>query len=207
MNDEEPISRTIINRASLPKMFPTQRHEPEFWEQLGRTIATFGFLEEVLGKAIFAFTATHRYTDDEIEAAYSAWPTKLERALTDQLTNLAESYGKVTREHSDISTKNAAVLVEEIKAAAIIRNVLCHGSWRVPDATGASIPLFVSPKKGIFETPIDLSYLQKVQAHVVELACSVIDTVTHMGWQFPGSTGPGKTIWKAERSQPFHRTT
>jgi hypothetical protein len=41
-----------------------------FWETLGRTIATFGFLEEVLGKAIFAFTATTRHQESEIDAAF-----------------------------------------------------------------------------------------------------------------------------------------
>lgn len=207
MNDEDQISGAIIDRARLPKMFPTHQHEPKFWEQLGRTIATFGFLEEVIGKAIFAFTATRQYNDDEIEAAYKDWLPILECALTDQLVNLAESYGKATREHPNTTTKNVSDLVDDIKAAAAIRNVLCHGSWRAPDATGVSIPLYVNRKKEVLETPIDLSYLWQVQAHVVGLACSVVDTVTHMGWQFPGGAGPGKTIWEAKRAQKSHKTS
>jgi hypothetical protein len=131
MNDEDQISRAITDRARLPKMFPTHRHDPKFWEQLGRTIATFGFLEEVLGKAIFAFTATQRYDDDEIDAAFKAWLPKLERALTDQLVNLAESYEKAVRDNSDATITNISDLVKDIKAAATIRNVLCHGSWRL----------------------------------------------------------------------------
>jgi hypothetical protein len=83
MDEEEPVSRTIIDRGNLPSMFPTHRHEPQFWEHLGRTIATYGFLEEVLGKAIFAFTATRRYSPEEVNAAYQAWLPQLERALTD----------------------------------------------------------------------------------------------------------------------------
>ncbi len=185
MSDEEPVNRTIIDRANLPQMFPTHRHEPEFWEHLGRTIASFGFLEEVLGKAIFAFTATRRYSEDEIDKAYQAWLPKLERALTDQLVNLAEAYGKATRDNPDTTTENVSDLVKDIKCAAAIRNVLCHGSWRAPDANGASIPLFVNRQKEIFETPIDVSFLRKVQAHVADLSCSVMDTVTHMRWQFP----------------------
>jgi len=195
MNDKEPVNRNVIDRESLPPMFPTHRHEPEFWEHLGRAIASFGFLEEVLGKAIFAFTATRRYRDSEIEAAYEDWLPKLERALTDQLVNLAEAYGKATRDNPNTSTENVSDLVEDIKKAAVIRNVLCHGSWRIPDAHGASIPLFVNRQKEKFESPIDVAYLRQVQAHVAGLTCSVIDTVTHMGWQFPGSAGPGKLIW------------
>jgi hypothetical protein len=58
---------------AIDAKFLTHRHSPQFWEQLGRTIATCGFLEEVLGKAIFAFTATRNYSPDEIDAAYQGY--------------------------------------------------------------------------------------------------------------------------------------
>ena len=196
MSAEETVNRTIIDRESLPEMFLTHRHAPEFWEHLGRAIASFGFLEEVLGKAIFAFTATRRYSLDLIDAAYDACFPKLERSLTDHLVNLAESYGKATRENPDTTTKNVSDLVKQIKEAAVIRNVLCHGSWRTPNSSGASVPLFVNRKKEVFEAEIDVAYLRQIQLHVAELSCSVVDTVTHMGWQFPGGAGPGKRIWK-----------
>lgn len=193
MNDNE-VNRSIIDWDNLPVNFPTHRHSPEFWEQLGRTVATFGFLEEVLGKAIFAFTATRNYSAEEFDEAYQAWLPQLERALTDQLWNLAESYGKAARDNPATTTTNIDELIENIKKATVIRNVLCHGSWRTPDAKGASVPLFINRQKQKFDTAIDLAYLKQVQAHVAELACSVVDTVTHMGWQFPGGAGPGKPI-------------
>ncbi len=195
MKDEELV-RSVIDRRNLPALFPTHRHSPVFWEQLGRTVATFGFLEEVLGKAIFAFTATRKYNPDEIDAAYQKWIPQLERALTDQLANLADSYGKVVRDNPDTTTENIDDLVADIKKLAAIRNVLCHGSWRAPDANGASLPLFVNRQKQVFQTLVDVPYLEQVQENVVEVACSVIDTVTHMGWQFPGGAGTGKTILK-----------
>lgn len=179
-------------------MFPTHNHEPEFWEHLGRAIASYGFLEEVLGKAIFAFTATRNYEEHEIKHAYDAWLPQLERALTDQLVNLAEVYGKVTKENPETTTTNVSEIVQDIKDAAGIRNVLCHGSWRSPNANGESKPLFVNRQKEVFDTAIDVAYLKKIQKHVSELTCSVVDTVTHMGWQFPGGAGPGKAIWEKE---------
>lgn len=192
MNDE--ANRAIINRDQLPPSFPTHRHSPQFWEQLGRTIASYGFLEEVLGKAIFAFTGTRNYSPDEIDTAYQGWLPQLERALTDQLWNLAESYGKAARDNPATTTINVDELVEDIKRSTVIRNALCHGSWRAPNAQGASVPLFVNRQKEIFETAIDIEHLKQVQAHVVGLACSVMDSVTHMGWQFPGGAGPGKPL-------------
>lgn len=196
MSEEEQKRIAILDRAKLPQMYPTHLHEPVFWEQLGRTIATYGFLEEVLGKAIFAFTATRQYSNlEEATAAYEAWLPTLEHALKDTLVKLADSYLKATRENPKTTTTNVADLVEAIKSAASTRNVLCHGFWRTPEKNGASIPFFVNQKMEFWDTAIDVQYLQKVQAHVVDLACTVIDTVTHMGWQFPGGAGPGKPIW------------
>lgn len=188
------MKRAIIDRSKLPPSFPTHRHASEFWEQLGRAVATFGFLEEMLGKAIFAFTATREYDPSEIDKAYKAWLPQLERALTDQLSNLADAYGKAARDNPKTTTKNIDDLIGDIKKAASIRNVLCHGSWRTPNTEGASIPLFVNRQRQVFDTPIDVRYLKQVQIHVAELACNVIDTVTHMGWQFPGAAGPGMPI-------------
>jgi hypothetical protein len=38
--------------------------------------------------------------------------------------------------------------------------------------------------------------------HVAELVCVVVSSVTHMGWQFPGSHGPGLPIWPHQRGEP-----
>jgi hypothetical protein len=85
----------FIDSDGLPEKFPTHRHERKFWESLGRAIATFGFLEEVLGKAIFSFAATRPYEEAEIEHAYLEWLPKLEPALVDPLGNLIDVYERV----------------------------------------------------------------------------------------------------------------
>ncbi len=167
-----------------------------FWEILGRTIATFGFLEEVLGKAIFAFTATTRYQESEIDAAFDNWLPTLERALVDPLGNLIDAYGKAARSNSEATIENLDELLCELRTASVIRNVLCHGSWQTPDAGGKSLPLFVNRQKLVWDTSIDIPYLKQTQKAVAELGCAVINTVTQMGWQFPGSRDPGKTIFE-----------
>jgi hypothetical protein len=72
---EEP-KRHVINRDALPQMHPTHSHEPIFWESLGRVVATFGFLEETLAKAILAFTATKPYSEEEVQKALDEWAPK-----------------------------------------------------------------------------------------------------------------------------------
>src|SRR5690606_35760644 len=91
--------RYIVKPNSIDKFWPTHLHQDKFWEALGRAVATFGFLEEILGKAIFAFTATRTYTESEIDTAYQEWLDKLEIAITGQLNKLIDIYSKAVREH------------------------------------------------------------------------------------------------------------
>ena len=195
MQDEDDIKRSQVDFDNLPAQFPTHLHSPEFWEALGRAVATFGFLEETLGKAIFSFTATRQYPETEIEAAYEKWLPTLQRAFSDPLGGLIDSYGKAVREHPKAPISNLGELIDRLRKASSIRNVLCHGSWnRRSDEQGRSLPLFINKNNEIFGTPIDLAYLVQVQRHTTELACAVMNTVTLMGYRFPGSKGPGKKI-------------
>ena len=196
MNENPDRKRHVIDLERLPVDYPTQRHDPAFWEYLGRTVATFGFLEEVLGKAIFSFTGTKPYAESEVESAYAAWLPKLEHALTDALGNLINNYAKAVKEHPEATIENLDDLVSDLKKASEIRNVLCHGSWRLPNEQGAAVPFFVNTQKMVFETAVDIQFLKQTQRHVAELACAVVNTVTHMGWQFPGSSGPGEPIYR-----------
>ena len=193
MNNENNGYQIEFDR--LPAKLPTHKHESEFWESLGRAIAAFGFLEETLGKAIFALTATRSYSESEILKAYEKWKPKLEKALTDQLWNLTVNFGKEIADHPDTTLQNPEVLIKYLKEASKIRNVICHGSWLPPDSSGASIPLFTNRQLERFESPIDTKFLDQTQIHTTELICEVVNTVTRMDFQFPGTEGPGKVIW------------
>lgn len=190
-----PGKPAVIDHSRLPSQYPTTLHPPAFWEQLGRTVATFGFLEDVLGKAIFAFSATAVYSEEEVHRALGKWDEQLARALTDTLYPLAEVYGKVVRNHQDADFKNVVDLVDDIKKASKVRNALCHGSWHASDASGKTVLYYFDKTDGKFETQIDIAWMQQVQAHVVDLICDVVNSVTVLGWQFPGGAGPGEEIW------------
>ncbi|TIS99179.1 MAG: hypothetical protein E5W87_22835 [Mesorhizobium sp.] len=192
----------LIDRERLPPEFPTHLHSAAFWETLGRAIATYGFLEETLGKAIFAFTGTRETADDAIEAEFGKWLVTLRRALIDPLGGLIDAYDRAVQNHPGATISNLPDLIHDLRAAATLRNVLCHGSWRAPDEDGRAVPLFVDRKDRIFETPIDVAYLEQTQRHVVELICAVVNSVTHMGWQFPGSKGPGLEVLKSRSNTP-----
>lgn len=199
MTAQSEPKRFFVNVRDLPPQFPTHRHRGEFWQALGRVVATFGFLEETLGKAIFSFTATRPMPGNDPQAEFEKWVPTLERALTDPLGGLIDSYAKSVRGNSSATLTNLDDLLEELRKASAVRNALCHGSWRIPDSQGRSVPFFFNRKLEIFQDPIDTGYLERVREHSVELICAIMNSVTHMGWQFPGSDGPGIPIFQRPR--------
>ena len=91
-----------------------------------------------------------------------------------------------TLEHQDATIENLGDLLNDLRDASVIRNVLCHGSWRGPDNGGRSLPFFVNKKVRVFDTPIDIAFLRQVQRHAAELASAMVSTVTHNvgdGWR------------------------
>jgi hypothetical protein len=131
-------NRRVVDFDRLPPTFPTQAHASAFWEALGRAVATFGFLEETLGKAIFAYTGMRQIPEEQINAAYEKWTLTLEHALTDALGKLIDAYGKAVRDHDGATINNFDVLIDHRREAVTLRNVLCHGHGtrsRMPRAT------------------------------------------------------------------------
>lgn len=181
-----------VDIDKLPKNYPTHMHEPLFWESLGRVVGTFGHLEEVLKKAILIFTGTKEYSEDELEEDLIKWTLTLEKTLTNPLGNLIDSYGKSVREHPKSKIENIEDLLSQLKETAKIRNVICHSSWGLPNSQGATTPFFVNKKKEVFQTEVDALFLPQLQKDITKLIVEIINTVTYMGWQFPGTNGPGK---------------
>lgn len=184
-----------IDRCRLPELFPTDKHDREFWEWLGRAVATYGFLEDVLLRAVFVFTGSRIVPEDQIEEELKKWSKMMRYAVGDTLGTLIKRYSVALQEHPETEFENYEVLVLKLHSAATLRNILCHSSWGPPDANGASMPFFMNRNMESVATKMDHKFFRDVHVHVKELAISVIETVIQQGWKFPGSDGPGKAIW------------
>lgn len=184
-----------VKKEDLPNLYPTHMHSAEFWEALGRTIGTFSLLEEVLGKAVFAFQATKPYDEAVFEDQFNQWQKELGICLNGQLGGLIRIYEKAVKAHPETTLENLSDLITDLYKISRYRNTLCHGSWRTPpNSNGETIPFFFDRKMERFEKPINASFLYNIQSDTVHIICAVINTVTRMGWQFPGSDGPGEVI-------------
>lgn len=195
MPESETRKGHIIDRVALHADYPTQCHQPAFWEELGRTVAAFGFLEEMLGKAIFALSGTKEFDPEGDPDAFNEWIKTIEKALTDQLGGLIMSYESALAENQRTKDNDYSAYLAELQQAKDIRNVLCHGSWDKPDGQGRSVPKFVNRKLDIFETPVDVEFIKQTRSGLRHIICDVLDSVTSVGYQFLGSGSPGEQLW------------
>lgn len=178
----------LVDRGALPALFPTHGQDAQFWAALGRTVAAYGFLEWTLQRAIFALSGDHPAPEDEVEqrAALAAWQKDLEDALKATLSTLSRDYERAAEAHGRANAEFASRVAGDIRAAAGLRNAICHACWSPVSALAAE-PRFVSRDLQVLETTVDISWLEQLHAHVSELALDVIDSVSDTGLDFPGS--------------------
>lgn len=195
MTNGDKNEGNIVRVEQLHDKYPTHLQPASFWEELGRTIATFGFLENCLTKAIFAYGMIKEFDDDdELEEAYMAFIREMEKTLSDALGALIEKFRRSVEAHREPPFDGFDKLITKLQNAKEYRNVISHGFWQHPDGESRSLPFFVNRKGEIYDQPMDTNFLASIRHHVVELSCEVINTVTARGWQFPSSGGPGKPV-------------
>lgn len=130
-----PGSANKLTCSAFILHYPTHAHPSEFWGELGRTVATFGFLEDALVKAYFAITGTtsHEWeTEEEAKAAREKWGEQLSLAMADTLVPLAQKYAAAVRRNKTANFAGVDALEASIKKAAESRNALCHGFRGMP---------------------------------------------------------------------------
>ncbi len=171
---------------------------PNFGKSLRRVVATFGFLEEMLARAIYALSGTrkHEQITDEM---YKHWIRELQKALKEPLGGLIGLYEKELEEEvkgeSELSKQmDLPQLIEYLRKVKVHRDVLCHGSWGPGSGDGKSKPFFVNKNDEVFEIKYGVADLRQVRVCVTEIICQCVNTVILKGIQFPGSNGPGKLI-------------
>ena len=193
----EPSRSFTVDCSKLPPLYPTHLHDAAFWCSLGRAVATFGYLEEMLKQAVFALTGSVPVPATGQDEAVEQWGKLLERTIVMTLSPLIDNLAKAVKEHPKARIDNLDEFIQHLRDAAKMRNVICHSSWKPPAANGSAQAFYVTGKPGdqrVLGTPVTVEWLDQLREHTAELACEVINTVTHMGYQFPGGNGPGRPV-------------
>ena len=110
--------------------WPTHEGSAGFWEELGRTVATFGMLEDTLGKALFTATAQKQVSEGkELEREMAAWGAKVISGFSDTLGGLTKNIKVAWKQDGGGLSAEHAKVLKEIEELAKERNRLCHGAW------------------------------------------------------------------------------
>ncbi len=182
-----------------PNKFPTHRHPPEFWEELGRCIATFGCLEYALFQACFLLTGnkvfpleTHSF--EVMKEKLSEWESEVGKALSDPLRPLINKFEKAIRDYPNAKTDGLEELLDHLKEGVDIRNMLCHSFWPSPDRKGFTKPFYFKRDFEYFDTPVNLAFLRQTRQHTTELIRLVLIMVASNGLELPGTGNPLQDI-------------
>ena len=185
----------MIDRDSLLKDWPTNPGEAAFWEELGRTVAAFTFLEDTLARAYFALTATRTFDDiDQAKAAFSEWEKDLKQALTDSLHALTSKIEKAFDDDDRVPRDIAAGILARLNELRVWRNAFSHGAWEHFATDGsAHIRHFRKGPNGPeqLEDRLTLETIFSIRAGTTELTVDIVNAVLAAGVSFPGTALPG----------------
>ena len=194
--DDEFIPKRV-DIDNLPQNWPTHFIDGNFWEELGRTVATFGFLETTLAKAIFVLSAK-REREEITDESYLDWIARTLKSLQEPLGYLINEYEKELQEEIELQTQiseqidllelkeNLSKLIQKWRKVKNLRNVLCHASWSRGENKDKAKLFFMNRNGKKFEIECDIAYLKQIQNDTKEMICMCINSVTMKGLEFPG---------------------
>lgn len=107
---------------------------------IGHAVAAFGFLEEALKRAIFSLTRK-RLGQDADEAALQSWLQRMEEIADDTLGTLINSFVASAKGADDLDQ-----LARDLRRLRMLRNLLCHASWRPGNRPGMWHPTFINTR-------------------------------------------------------------
>ena len=204
-NARERLRRCLpVDRAALPDGWPVNQGPPEFWQELGKTIAAFGHLERMLGSACLAHVATPEkampFVHGGNREAAKKWSTRLRRSRLDAMQRLTRELDQLLRETGRVPHAVRERLVADLGELLPWRNALCHGAWLDVDEDGCGRleHLCPDPEDGVpvaFEprqiTPEDLS---DIRARTADVTIRVAEAASVSGPPDTGLAGHGYTL-------------
>ena len=131
--------------------------------ELGQAIASFGHVEDMLKRAIFALDR-HRLPGGIGESDFRAWLRRIDHVAADSLGTLIERLGR-TLARENIADPDLMGQLDEIKTW---RNLLCHAAWAPVEAGWQ--PRFANTQGEIFEDRLEAGDLAAIRAMTLDAA-------------------------------------
>ena len=187
-----------IDRDVLPPDWPVNQGSAVFWQELGKTVAAFGYLEHILASTCYALLATGERAVALLEAndheAMRRWTERLLGSQTDSLHRLTVELGRVLDETGLVPRALRENLVARLDELRPWRNALCHGAWLSVAEDGSGCLEHVYMYEGLptgFERNVDVKRLSDIRARTVDITIRIAEaaSVTGPAYTHMGGTG------------------
>lgn len=156
---------------------------------LGQCVANFGWLEEIIKRAIYALDRA-RLADDLTQTELATWLDHIGQIADDSLGTLIDQLGAAIRRHPGLRDRDA--IIDRLADLRHYRNLLCHASWRPTERPGHWHPAFVAARGEINEGPMSVTDLDRVRQETVDLGAMVLQVMRATGvtGRWAGDDGP-----------------
>ena len=176
-----------LDRSIMHPDWPLSRDNPAFWEELGKAVAAFGYLENTLVSACYSLTAPPadpgNMQDEQIPALLQ-WYREVEAFRADSLHVLAGRFDKLLKKDGRVPHTVRNGLRKQLDELRHWRNALCHGAWFGFSGDGAGVlsHYFMENKQAIrFPPTVALKDLAELRARIVDATIRVEETASVAG--------------------------
>ena len=190
-----------IDRDVLPPDWPVNQGPAVFWQELGKTVAAFGYLEHILASTCYALLATGARAAALLEAddnaALSEWWKRLVGSQTDSLYRLTRELETVLTEAGLVPRAVREELVARLDELRPWRNALCHGAWLSVDENGSASLEHVYKYEGLpagFERNVDVKRLSDLRARTVDVTIRIAEAASVAGPAYTHVGGAGYAL-------------
>ena len=121
-------------KDTFPEDWPTHKGAPEFWEEIGRTVASFAVLEDILARVLVAVTGSREYDEEEVSKEDLQDLVKqlnegLEKPMYDNLTVLINRLDETHFPDEGNFGRLRVELVRRMRLYNPWRYAISHGAW------------------------------------------------------------------------------
>ena len=179
-----------IERANFPADWPAHQDVPVFWQELGKTVAAFGYLEKILADTCYSLLATGTRAKELVSASdeeVRLWYNRVLRSQTDSLHGLTVELDRVLKEDGRVSFSVRENLVDRLEELRPFRNAVCHGAWLGMNEDGSASFHHVYKDDGIavaFERTLGIQELADIRARTVDITFRIAEAASVAGAGF-----------------------
>ena len=190
------MAEFTIDKAKLPKDWPTHNGSTEFWKELGRTVATFGFLENFMRRALFATVWSRRCNFSSVEEAKAKvreTEEKSRRSLTASFHRLIEELAQELQGDPRFPQEESAEIVRQLKDIKLYRNVICHAAWVNFDSNCSAHPVYcqrAGNEVEAFDGPMSVKEMADIRDVAADIASWLALVERTVRYQFPSMPDP-----------------